>query len=79
MSKKEFFLRIEKLSLSERIALMEQILKSIRSELKSVKHRNMRRKKDDVHKRRQSFEIEPFDLGEEVIVDRDEMYSDRGI
>ncbi|NIR49110.1 hypothetical protein GWO43_11655 [candidate division KSB1 bacterium] len=79
MSTQELISRIQKLSLSERIALMEQVLKSIRSELKGVKHRNMRHKKDDVHKRRQSFEIEPFDLGEEVIVDRDEMYSDRGI
>ncbi len=75
MSTKDFILKIQSLPLWERISVIEEILKSISAEVKTSKRIN----NNEVRLRRKSFKVEAFDLGGEVTVDRDEIYSQRGV
>lgn len=80
MSTNEIISQIQSLPFSEQLTVIEETLKTIRAEMKSSKSAN---KKDDKHghdlrRRRKSFKIEAFDLGKDVVIDRDEIYSDRG-
>lgn len=79
MSTHEIISQIQSLPFSERVNIMVEILKSIRTEPMTSKTRDkVIKDKKNVRLRRKSFKIEGFDLGGDVIVDRDEIYSERG-
>lgn len=75
MSTKEMILQIQSLPLTDRLIVIEEILKSIQGELQPSKSSNQ----NDVRRRRKSFKVKAFDLGGNVVIDRDEIYSERGI
>jgi hypothetical protein len=79
MSTKEIISIVQRLPLSERIAVMEEILKSIRTDVKTSKRNKKEDKYENIRLRRKSFKVEAFDLGGDVVVDRDEIYSERDI
>ncbi len=57
-----------KSSIEERIKIIELILQSLKSDIKAKPAKTKKGK----------FKVRQFSLGEEVHVDRDEMYSERG-
>jgi len=64
--------RIKRAPIEERIHIIELILQSLKNDLKSkIKRTNKAKYKQ--------FKIRKFSLGEEIHVDRDEIYSDRGL
>ena len=65
------FKQIKQASLEDRIQLIELILQSLKLDLKQ----NLTTEKPP-YKR---FKVRKFSLGEEVQVDRDELYSERGL
>jgi len=63
--------QIKKAPVEERIQMIEIILQSLKNDIKpKLKTRATK------HKR---FKVRKFSLGEEVHVDRDELYSERGL
>jgi len=80
MSTQEIFPHIESLSLSDRMALLEAILQSIKTEIKNPEEqKRAEQHKEEIRRRRREFIIPTFDLGCDVIIDRDEIYADRGL
>lgn len=63
--------QVKKLSVEERIKIMEMILQSFKTEIKQPTDRI----KPKEFKR---FKVRQFRLGSEVHVDREELYSERG-
>ncbi|MCP5052709.1 MAG: hypothetical protein GY940_36415 [bacterium] len=60
--------RIKRASVAERLRVIEIILQSLRIDIKE----------EPPGKKSKQFKVRQFDLGEEVHVDRDELYSERG-
>jgi hypothetical protein len=80
MSTQEILTQVGSLSLSERMALMEAILQSVKAEIEEPEaKRKAAEEWEEIRRRRKAFKVETFDLGEDVIVDRDEIYADRGL
>ena len=79
MSTQEIISHAVKLSPSDKIILLETILNALKLEVAS----SANQKKEDNHKnellrRRKAFKVDTFDLGCDVVVDRDELYAERG-
>jgi len=64
--------KIKKSPIEDRIQIIELILESLKSDIR------MKARKGN-KARQVNFKIRKFSLGEEIHVDRDEMYSERGI
>lgn len=80
MSTQEIISQVESLSLSERMALLEAILQSVKAEIKDPEEqKKAEERKEEIRRRRQAFKVEGFHLGGEVHIDRDEIYSERGL
>ena len=62
--------QIKQSSAAERIQLMETILQSLKDDIKAI-HKNGKPKL-------KTFKVRKFHLGEEIHIDRDELYSQRG-
>jgi len=80
MSTQEVITEIQSMSLKERLTIIEATLKLITNDINLIGKSN--KKLDYIEKvrqRRRNFSIKPFDLGEDVSVDRDLIYSERGI
>ncbi len=64
--------QIKRAPIEDRIQIIELILQSLKNDLKyEIKKANKARYSQ--------FKIRQFNLGKEIHVDRDEMYSDRGL
>ena len=63
--------RIKKSSIEERIQIIELILQSVKNDIQ-IKSKTVGKTKF------RQFKIRKFSLGEEVHVNRDEIYSERG-
>lgn len=80
MSTQEILSQVGSLSLSDRMALLEAILQSVKAEIKDPEEEKKKAAEwEEVLRRRREYKVETFDLGEDVIVDRDEIYADRGL
>lgn len=64
--------RIKRAPIEDRIQIIELILQSLKNDLKSKIERTNEVKF-------KQFKIRKFSLGEEIHVNRDEIYSDRGL
>lgn len=63
--------QIKQSSIAERIRVMEIIFQSLKNDIKKEQKNAAKTKKS------KPFKVRQFSLGEEVHVDRDELYSDR--
>jgi hypothetical protein len=63
--------RIKQASMEERIQVIEMILRSLKSDIQ--------KKPANEKQTTNPFRIRKFRLGEEVHVDRDELYAERGL
>jgi|GEM_PF-965477 len=80
MSTQEIISQVESLSLSERMALLEAILQSVKAEIKDPEEqKKAEERKQEIRRRRQAFKVRAFHLGGDIQVDRDEIYSERGL
>lgn len=80
MSTKEIISEIQALPLSERISVLEEIVNSIKTEIKtSKKITTVDKHNKEIQWRRRAYRVEVFDLGGDIVVDRNEIYSERGI
>jgi hypothetical protein len=62
------------------MALLEAILQSIKAEIKDPEaEKKAAEHQEEIRRRRKAFKVKTFDLGCDVVVDRDEMYADRGL
>lgn len=80
MSTQEVITEIQSMSLKDRLLIVETTLKLITNDISLLGKSN--KKLDYIEKvrqRRRNFTIKPFDLGEDISVDRDLIYSERGI
>jgi phospholipid N-methyltransferase len=77
MSTKEIIAYIESLPLSDRFAILEATFNLIKNDL--TKNQVTLNHLEEVRQRRRNFKIIPFDLGEDVAVDRDQIYAERGL
>ncbi len=62
---------IQKASVTERIHLMEVLLHSLKKDMDRVRNYQLERRKP--------FTVRVLNLGNEVLMDRNSMYSERGI
>lgn len=72
MSITQIIQNAESLSLHERLEIIEALYASIKRELSKTD-------KETKRKLNEPFELITFNLGREVHVDRDEVYSERGV
>ncbi|MGH7597825.1 MAG: hypothetical protein ACREOI_15865 [bacterium] len=80
MSTQEILSQVGALSLSERMVLLEAILQSIKAEIKDPEEQKKAEEhKEEIRRRRQAFKVKAFHLGGDIKVDRDEIYSERGL
>ncbi len=63
--------QIKQSPIAERIRIMEIIFQSLKNDIKKAQENA------DKSPKRKPFKVRTFSLGEEVHVDRDELYSDR--
>lgn len=63
--------QIKRASIEERLQIIELILQSLKQDIKEGT--------DIKGKRLKPFTVRKFSLGQEVHVDRDELYADRGL
>lgn len=70
MLKAEIYDEIKKATPEERVEILEYILRSLKIEFITPKKAKTKKMK--------KFKVQSFDFGAEVIVDREEMYSERG-
>jgi len=72
--------QIATLPLAERMSLMEAFVQSLKTANKTSEEKKKTAAEwEEIFRRRREFKVETFDLGEDVIVDRDEIYADRGL
>jgi len=80
MSTQEILSQVEFMPLSERMAILEAIVHSIKAE---VKNREEEKKKaaewEEILRRRREFKVKAYHFGKDLKVDRDEMYAERGL
>ena len=62
---------IEQAPISERLQVIQQITHSIERDVQKMEKEQPKKKKP--------FKVRKFNLGQEVHVDREEMYADRGL
>ena len=68
------------MQLKDRLTIFEATLKLITSDINYLRKTEKAIDTiDEIRHRRRNFTIKPFDLGEDVTVDRDQIYSERGI
>lgn len=80
MSTQQVIREIQSMPLRERLIIIEATLKLITKDIVLVEtSEEVINLSDTLRQRRRNFRIEPFDLGEDVRVDRDLIYSERGI
>ena len=80
MSTQEVIIEIQSMSLKERLVIIETTLKLITNDINLLgKSKDELDYIEKVRQHRRNFTIKPFDLGEDVTVDRDLIYSERGI
>jgi hypothetical protein len=80
MSTQEVITEIQSMSLKERLTIIEATLKLITDDISLLGKSNKELDYiEKVRQRRRNFTIKPFDLGEDLTVDRDLIYSERGI
>lgn len=80
MSTQEVITEIQSMSLKERMTIIKATLKLIMSEIIQLsKSKTDINAIEKIRQRRRNFTIKPFDLGEDVTIDRDQIYSERGI
>jgi hypothetical protein len=80
MSTQEILSYVAPLSLSEKVTLVEAIVQLIGEGIKNPEElKKIQEHREEIRKRRKAFKIEGFHLGEDVVVDRDEIYSERGM
>lgn len=77
MSTKEIIAWIESLPLSDRFTILEATLNLIKNDFN--KSQPELDHIEEIRQRRRNFKIKPFNLGEDVAVERDQIYSERGI
>ncbi len=77
MSTQEIIAYIRAMPLKDRFAILEATLNLIKNDLD--KSQPELDQLELIRQRRRNFKIKPFDLGEDVSVDRDLIYSERGI
>lgn len=63
--------QIKRASIEERLQIIEQILQSLRNDMKQESKIR--------ESRFRPFKVRKFSLGQEVHVDREELYSERGL
>lgn len=71
MIDQETIKQLQNISVSERIHLMEILLNSLKQDIKNIE------KRDQLQRKR--FTVRPFNLGQEIHVDRDILYVERGL
>lgn len=77
MSTKEIITYIESMSFKDRFAVLEATLNLIKNDFQ--KSQPELDHIEEIRQRRRNFKIKPFNLGEDITVDRDMIYSERGI
>jgi len=80
MSTQEILSQVEFMSLSERMAILEAIVSSIKAEIKDPEEEKKKAAEwQEVLRRRREFKVKAYHLGKDLKVDRDEMYAERGL
>jgi len=80
MLTQKFLAHLAKLPRAERMSLIEAFLQSSKLKIQDPEAEKKKAAEwEEVLRRRREFKVETFDLGEDVIVDRDEIYADRGL
>jgi len=77
MSTKEIIAYIGSMPLKDRFAVLEATLNLIKNDFD--KSQAELDQLEVIRQRRRNFKIKPFNLGEDISVDRDQIYSERGI
>lgn len=77
MSVQEIIAYIKSMPLKDRFAVLEATLNLIKNDINNSQPEL--EQIEEIRQRRRHFKIKPFDLGEDVTVDRDQIYSERGI
>lgn len=77
MSAQQVITQIQSMPLFERVAILEALVQSIKDEVALPD--KAKDQQEEIRRRRREFKVEAFDLGGEVIVDRDELYAERGL
>jgi len=77
MSTQQVIAQIQSMPLSERVAILEALVQSIKHE--TVLSNKAKEHEEEIRRRRREFKIKGFHLGSDVVVDRDEMYAERGL
>jgi hypothetical protein len=80
MSTQEILSQVGLLSLSERMALLEAILQSVKADIKNPEEEKKKAAEwEEVLRRRREFKVKAYHLGKDLKVDRDEIYAERGL
>ena len=74
MSTKEVIAYIESMPLKDRFAVLEATFNLIKNDFN--KSQSELDHIEEIRQRRRNFKIRPFNLGEDVTVDRDQIYSE---
>jgi len=77
MSTQQVITQIQSMPLSERVAILEALVQSIKND--AMLTNKTKEHQEEIRRRRREFKIKGFHLGSDVIVDRDEMYAERGL
>jgi len=77
MSTKEIIAYIGSMPLKDRFVILEATLNLIKNDFN--KSQAELDQLEEIRQRRRNFKITPFNLGEDVTVDRDQIYAERGI
>ena len=80
MSTQEIVSQVESLSLAEKVALLEALVQSLKTEVPLPdKSKEEEAHREEIRRRRREFKVKAFHLGSDVHVDRDELYAERGL
>ena len=77
MSNQDVLSHVATMPLSNRIALVETILKSIKAEIVETAQQRQADRKKDLIRSRKEFRVKAYHLGSDILVDRDEIYAER--
>jgi hypothetical protein len=77
MSTQQVITQIQSMPLPERVAILEALVQSIKHEMTA--NSATKEHLEEIRRRRREFKIKGFHLGSDVVVDRDEMYTERGL
>ncbi len=81
MSTQEIMSQVERLSLAEKMSLLEALVQALKTEapLSGKSKEEEEAHREEIRRRRREFKVEAFNLGCDVHVDRDELYAERGL